>query len=195
MGLILYLPLRMLTASPISYVSCIYLPVNTIVFFSCYCVVVICTLLPLYVLIIVSHHTTCDVSTGCASCGACPSPGACPFPGLPFIWPALHWVCPSPNLPSSGRLSWATLPRACPLSGLPSSVRPSPGRNSTGLPFHGLTFPRPPFPGAAFCLPFLYRDRIVPSRDRLFARHLLTTRSLFVAPVAGSPFFGMVCLP
>ena len=156
---------------------------------------VICTLLPLYVLVIVCTSPY-HVSPGCATCGTCPLPG-----------PAVPRACPSPNLPftgtthrraypSSGRLSRLVLPRACPLSGRLSSVRPSPGRNSMGLtfkglPFHGPTFPWPPFPGAAFRLPFLYRDRIVPS----FARHLLTTRSLSDVPVAVSPFFGTVCLP
>ena len=126
MGFILYLPLRMLTDSPISYVSCINLSVNTIVLFSCYCNLQLASIVCPYHCL----YVTIPRFSWLFYVRDLPFPGpdlpwAWPSPNLPFTAPALHRACPSPGLPftgtalrwtypSSGRLSRPTLPRACP---------------------------------------------------------------------------------
>ena len=187
MGFILYLPLRMLTASPISYFSCIYLSVLSK--YDCSFLLLLCRgNLHLASLVYPYHclYVTIPRFSWLCYLQVLPFTRAWPSPGLPFA---------GPTLPPEPALRQATLPRfALPQAAIPRAY-PSTGRHSPGLPFHRPTFPGPPFPGGAFRLSFLYRDRIVPFWDPLFAMHLLTTRSLSDAPVAGSPFFGTVCLP
>ena len=145
MAIILYFPLCMLTTSPISYVSCIYLSVNTIVIFSCYCVVVICTLFPLFILIIVCMSPY-HVSTGCASCGACPSsclPFTGPYPSLGRASPSLPFVRP-PFLGLPFPRPWFHRPAlrraALPCTAIPRATLPW-GCPLTALPFQGTDLP------------------------------------------------------